>query len=335
MVKMGQNKLIKQIIETFVFTADQRLGLFWRLLVYLFLFMLVLGTAQGALVSLDERELTFPKMIGGVFYLIVASAGIIGITALSRRFLDRRPWQAIGLSHIGKNIPQILFGWFAACAMIGLVFAIEYALGWVRIEGNEVAVSGWSFVLDRIVGGLLLRFAIGVTEEIVFRGYVFQNLGEQYPVWFSSLITGLLFAFIHGNVGVGYLVGCVLISTFLIMTRLATGTLWFAIAFHGGWNWMQSQVLGLMHVNTPAYGHALLHLSQRGPELFVGRAPAIEGGLIILGLMVVALGGIWFYMRRMQPAVSWNSYLASTGGPIPAGFVGRGEAQELGDRGDY
>ena len=93
MVNMNWQKLKEQIAEIFLSTGDRRLGLFWRLLVYLFLFMLVLGTAQSALVSLDERELPLPQTIGGGFYLIVASTGIIGVTALSRRFLDRRPWQ--------------------------------------------------------------------------------------------------------------------------------------------------------------------------------------------------------------------------------------------------
>ena len=325
---MNRQKFNEQIMETFVFTADRRLGLFWRLLIYLFLFMIVLGFAQRALVSLDERELPLPETIGGTFYLVAGSAGIIGITALSRRFLDRRPWQGIALPHVGKSILQILLGWLVGCALIALIFAIEYVLGWVRVEGNEVATSGWGYVLDSVVGGLFLRFAVGVTEEIAFRGYIFQNIGEQYPVWLATLITGLLFAIVHGVLEVGYLIGVVLISTFLIITRLATGSLWFAIAFHGGWNWMQSQVLGIMHVNTPPYGHALLHLSQRGPELLVGRAPGIEGGLIAVALMVVALGGSWFYVRRMQPAVNWNVYLTSTGESIPTERVGTDRAQE-------
>jgi membrane protease YdiL (CAAX protease family) len=328
MVKMNRQKFNEQIIETFTFTADRRLGLFWRLLVYLFLFMIVLGTTQRALVSLDERELSLPETIGGAFYLVAGSAGIIGITALSRRFLDRRPWQGIALPHIGKRIPQILLGWLVGCALIAVIFAVEYVLGWVGIEGNEVVTSGWGFVLDSLVGGVLLRFAVGVTEEIVFRGYVFQNLGEQYPVWLATLITGFLFAIVHGALEMGYLTGVVLISTFLIVTRLATRSLWFAIAFHGGWNWMQSQVLGIMHVNKPAYGHALLHLSQRGPGLFVGRAPLIEGGLIAIGLMIVALGVAWFYARRTRPAVTWNAYLDSTGEPLPVERAGVGGSQE-------
>jgi membrane protease YdiL (CAAX protease family) len=328
MVKMNRQKFNEQIMETFAFTTDRRPGLFWRLLVYLFLFIIVLGTVQHTLVSLDERELPLPETMGGVFYLVVGSIGIIGITALSRRFLDRRPWQGIALTNIWKGIPQIFLGWLVGCALIALIFAIEYVLGWVHIEGNEVAASGWGFVLDCLVGGLLLRFAVGLTEEIVFRGYIFQNIGEQFPVWLATLITGLLFAIVHGSLGVGYLIGVVLISTFLIITRLATRSLWFAIAFHGGWNWMQSQVLGLMHVNTPGYRYALLHLSQRGPELFVGHAPEIEGGLIAIGLMVVAIGCAWLYMRRRQPDVNWKVYLASTGEPIPAERAGAGRSHE-------
>jgi membrane protease YdiL (CAAX protease family) len=316
---MNRQKFSDQIVETFMSTGERRPRLFWRLLVYMFLFMLVLGTAQHALVSLDERELPLPQTIGGGFYLIVASTGIIGVTALSRRFLDRRPWRGIALTNIWKGIPQTLLGWLIGCVLIALIFAVEYVLGWVRIEGNEVATSGWNFVWDWLVGGLLLDFTVGV---------IFQNLGEQCPIWLATLITGFLFAIVHGSLGLGYFIGVVLISTFLIITRLATRSLWFAIAFHGGWNWMQSQVLGIMYVNTPGYHHALLHLSQHGPAFFVGRAPEIEGGLIPIVLMVVAISGAWFYVRRAQPAVDWNVYLSSTGEPIPAERAGAGRSQE-------
>jgi hypothetical protein len=328
MEKMNWQKFSEQIMETFMITRDRRLGLFWRLLVYLFLFMIVLGTAQQALVSLNDRELSLPQITGGVFYLIVASGGIIAVTALSRRFLDRRPWRGIALTNVWKSIPRILLGWLMGCVLITFIFIIEYLLGWVQIEGYEVATSGWGLMLDWLVGGLLLDFAIGITEEITLRGYIFQNLGEQYPVWFATLITGLLFSVLHGNLGLGYFIGVVLISTFLIITRLGTRSLWFAIAFHGGWNWMQSQVLGIMNVNSPEYGHALLHLSQSGPEIFVGHAPAIEGGLLAIGLMVLAIGGTWFYVRRKQPALNWNDYLASTGEPVPAERLGEDRSHE-------
>lgn len=318
-------KFKKQIVETFAFTTNRRLGLFWRCLLYLFFWIIALGISQYMKVSADKRGL--PQIVSGLLYLVVASSSIIGITALFRRFLDRHPWKGIGLTNIWKSLPHMILGWFTGCVLIAFVFAIEYVLGWIHIEGNEIAVSGWPFVLDWIVGGFLTFLAVGITEEVSCRGYLFQNLGEQFPLWLTALIVGVVFVSLHGNQGMGYFFGVVLISVFLVLTRLATKSLWFAITFHGAWDWMQMRVLGIGQVHKPDFGHALLHVSQHGPELFVGRSPQIEGGLIISGLLVVAIGCIWFYMQRMQRAVTWNSYLTDTGEPISTRNLPVDEAQ--------
>ncbi|WP_248484459.1 CPBP family intramembrane glutamic endopeptidase [Tepidibacter aestuarii] len=51
-----------------------------------------------------------------------------------------------------------------------------------------------SFGLDRWLGGIIL---VGFTEEIVFRGFLFQKLMEFTSFWKANLITSLLFLIIH------------------------------------------------------------------------------------------------------------------------------------------
>ena len=312
-MRISRRNILRHVLDIFAFTHDIRPGLFWRVLIYLFLFLIVLGLTQSARLSLLERSLSWPETTAGAFYLFAGSAGMLAVTALSRRFLDRRPWQGIALPAIWKGGSHILLGWLAGCGLIAILFVIEYMLGWIRIEGNEVAASGWGVALDWIVSGILLKFTIGFTEEIAFRGYIFQNMAEKFPLWLALILTGILFAIVHGNQGSGYFVSVLLISAFLSMTRLGTRSLWFAIAFHGGWDWMQSEVLGIMNVNKPNYGHALLHVSQHGPGLFAGRAPAIEGGLLALLLAAFAFVCAWSYAKRRQPAINWHIYLADTG----------------------
>jgi membrane protease YdiL (CAAX protease family) len=305
-----------QLRDTLAITADRRPGLIWRLLVYLFPALITLAVSQGVMAALGGQRLPFPQTTAGALYLGLGAAWILGITAQCRRFVDRRPWGGIGLARSRRAVRQVLLGWLVGCLLIMLVFAIEYALGWARVEGNEVATSGLGPALDYVLGGLLLMLGVGFTEEVVFRGYVFQNVGEQFPLWFAALVTGCLFAAAHGAQGELYFASAILVSTFLICTRISAGSLWFAIAFHGGWNWMQTSVLGISQVNAPEYGHALVHVSQSGPELFVGAAPMIEGGLIVIGLLLAILMGKWLHSHGTDSAVSWRARLSGTGEPV-------------------
>ena len=108
-------------------------------------------------------------------------------------------------------------------------------------------------------GGMLLRFGlphpslhavtwnsvlstsilIGVFEEIPFRGFVFQKLQEQFPVWISNLLSSLLFLGIHlpGWVMLHALTWSNVLSIFVLGVMFAvifyfSKTLWSSIITH-------------------------------------------------------------------------------------------------------
>jgi hypothetical protein len=89
--------------------------------------------------------------------------------------------------------------------------------------------------------------------------------------------------------------------TFTIL-RLATGSLWFPIVFHAAWDWVQVYLIGVANVGQAGHDPALVRVSQNGPGLWVGQAPAIEGGLVyslaILGALSAAAGYAAWRGRR-------------------------------------
>src|SRR6266699_1256460 len=145
--------------------------------------------------------------------------------------------------------------------IVALVFGLESASGWIHIVGFEGGTNALTLLLD----SLLLSLAFGVCEEICFRGYIFQNLGESSPIWLATLLTGLIFGAFHLlEVGVGlrgfsFLLFILLLNMFLVLARLLTRSLWLAIGFHTAFDWMAINVgLGAVVL---AYGH-LLHVAR-------------------------------------------------------------------------
>ncbi|MBN1437768.1 MAG: CPBP family intramembrane metalloprotease [Anaerolineales bacterium] len=307
------NRLSRGLWSVFFITPEGRIGLFWRIAAGLFFFLIVAGLSQSALLRADENPL-FSETAKGALYLAAAAGGMLAATALARRLLDRRPWRGIGLTRVDRGLPLLLLGWTAGCALIALLFAVECSFGWMRIEGFGSAEAGWATALDKLAGAALVSLAVGMTEETAFRGYLFQNLGEEFPLWFAVPAAGCLFALLHGNAGWGYFLGVSLIGAFFCLTRLGSGSLWFVIGFHGAWNWAQSKVFGL-GMSGRADPFSLLRIRETGPEVFLGRGAEIEGGLTAIGLIAAALICAWFYARRRHPGLGWGTRLSGDGNP--------------------
>lgn len=302
-----------KLLRTFFITLDKRPGLVWRLLVYFFLWMFVIGISQSTRLSLIDSGISHAELIANAFYLLAGISGIIIITILARVFQDRQPLRGMALSIQWTSILRLLLGWLAACGLIALIFLLEYALGWIQITGNELEITGWNYFLESLLTGACLQLCVGFTEEVGFRGYVIQNIGEEYPLWFAALLVGFLFAGLHTDLSIGYFVGVVMMSTFFIMTRFTTGSIWFAIGFHGAWNWMQSKIMCLNAESFRSCTHTLLHLQQTGPALLLGDPSNMEGGLFSIGAFLILIITCGIVFRKQLPVQFWRRTLSGTG----------------------
>jgi membrane protease YdiL (CAAX protease family) len=215
----------------------RRLPLFWRILSYLFLFILVNLLANLARVGLDALGL--PPLLTRLAFTLVYIAGVLGLTYIYRRSVDRKAWSDIGLPALTAQILQLVGGLVFGVLLAGLIFGFEYIFRWIQIVGYTSDATAVTLLID----SLLLGAAFGVSEEICMRGYLFQNLGENRPVWQAILITGIIFGAFHllsvgfGLRGATFFVFAFLLNIFLVLTRLVTGSLWTAIGFHTAFDW--------------------------------------------------------------------------------------------------
>lgn len=96
---------------------------------------------------------------------------------------DQFDWRRVGFSFII---------WFL---ILGLLLLFDLTLG-AQLVLNFDAVS---FAVLLLVSFTLLPIQTTV-EEVLFRGYLFQQIGKVFPVsWVGILITGTLFGLMHGS----------------------------------------------------------------------------------------------------------------------------------------
>jgi hypothetical protein len=97
----------------------------------------------------------------------------------------------------------------------------------------------------------LLGFAVqGPAEEVLFRGYVLENMRDQWGVRWAIVLSSVGFALFHTlnpEFGVLPFINLVLFGAGTALYRLYVddGRLWGVFGIHTCWNWLQQVVFGL------------------------------------------------------------------------------------------
>lgn len=229
---------------------------------------------------------------------LASAAAITLATGFARRFLDRRSWVSLGFQFDRHTLPDLLVGFAVPGLLMGLVFAAEWALGWVQFEGWAWEGGAWGAAVLGLLGGLALFCAVGYEEELLSRGYQLQNLVEGTNLRVGLFLTATLFSILHlFNPGAGWasFLGILAAGYFLAFGWLRTRQLWLSIGLHIGWNFFEGTIFGF-----PVSGLDMFRLMRHtvsGPAWFTGGAFGPEAGLIILPAMAIGGSLIWLYTR--------------------------------------
>jgi hypothetical protein len=254
--------------------------------------VLYLAATFFAALALHRVAPGAPKWANYVSHGVLWIAGVLLVTWLARTKVNRQPWR--GMATPAPQLGRFFLGFAVGAALLLSVFAVQFGLGWLRVSG----IAPLETVGPRILLALLPSFGVGVCEELAFRGYILQVLGERMPIWAAAGLTALIFAMFHmtlGGFGPGFVITVIGLSLTFTLLRFATGSLWFPMGLHAAWDWVQVYLVGVSNVGSPP-GHdpALIRVTQSGPGLWVGQAPSIEGGLIyalaVAGALAVAYG---------------------------------------------
>lgn len=177
--------------------------------------------------------------------------------------------------------------------------AVLGALGAVSWRGNPGA-------MDALPAALAIFAAVAVTEEVLFRGFIFQRLIDGLGVWPAQVLIAGLFLLTHSAAlqdagALGYLASANIFVASLMFgfAFIATRSLAMPIGIHFAANFVQGYVLGFGVSGSGQEG--LLSPLLKGPDWLTGGAFGLEAsapGFVAVTLTATAL---WFW-RRLQPA---------------------------------
>jgi membrane protease YdiL (CAAX protease family) len=190
-----------------------------------------------------------PPVAQGAFALV--GLGVVEGLALCAvllvwHFVDRQPVARLGLARAGAT-RLWLRGAGVAALMMGFIVLAWYTL----LDGATWDVNPDSVRATVVLVGGLLGFAIqGPAEELVFRGYILENVRAQWGLRWAVVVSSICFGLLHArNPAFGPLpfLNLVLfgVATALYKIRVDNGQLWGVFGIHTVWNWLQQVVFGL------------------------------------------------------------------------------------------
>jgi membrane protease YdiL (CAAX protease family) len=201
-----------------------------------------LAYTLGQTVVPDPARGTF-----GLLALGVAEGVALGAVLLIWRLVDRQPVAALGLDVADAPRRRWLKGALIAALMMGFVVVVGYSL----IDGATWDVNPDLLRASVALVGGLIGFAVqGPAEELLFRGYILQNVRKQWGLPHALVASSLAFALLHASnpaFGVLPFINLLLfgLGTALYRVYVDADQLWGVFALHTIWNWLQQVVFGL------------------------------------------------------------------------------------------
>jgi membrane protease YdiL (CAAX protease family) len=267
--------------------TEVRVG--WRLLLFLTLLVVILLALSAPLKMSGVRSDLVAR--------IITLAAAIGASFVMTRFVNKKPFDAIGLSLHQNTFREFGIGCLLGFLMISGVFVVELMAGYIHVQWRGYSVLECTGVL----GLSLVLFAVAAfAEELLFRGYAFQTLLQWITFLPAMLVFSLLFAYAHyfnPNVTALSLVNVGLAGMWLSVAYMKTRSLWLPFGLHVSWNFAQTSFYSFPTSGGSFEGQKLSDLIQTGPEWVTGGAFGPEGGVLATVALVVCT---WYILKSIH-----------------------------------
>lgn len=295
---MGQGEMEAQTRRFSNWSPVGRIVLFLVLSVLTGLFCASMGVVIAwAWLSLEHEMPLMVSQLPSEHQFVISAAAISAsyppLLLLTFAFMRRAGYSSLesfGLTRENWHRDLVLGVLFGA-AFVAVMFSLYALTNLVRFEpAQQIHWVRW------LIFSFWLCPLIGLTEELVFRGYLLSEAEMWRGRKFAIVFTSILFWLVHlgqGNVHEPLgIAGTLTLSIVFALTRYFTGGLWFPIGFHAGYDWAAICFGGDSGLGFPT----LTDFKPNVPYWLVG--PSGHIGVLDLVFYLALLASIVFLMPR-------------------------------------
>jgi membrane protease YdiL (CAAX protease family) len=236
----------------------------------------------GSLTVMKGTGLAEQTLSSVILTVGIATILIIALTVIFRRFIDRRSIKSMGFQWAPFQVDAFI-GFNLGITLLGSATLLLHVTG--NLEWSEA-----HFNAGDLSKGLFLMVLIAITEELVFRAYILNNLLDSLNKWVALGVSAGMFTLAHAsNPGISSVAvaNILLAGALLGINYIYTRNIWFAVFFHFSWNFIQGPILGYTVSGLPLQG--ILQPDLKGPWWLTGGAFGLEGSFITTCVLVITL----------------------------------------------
>ena len=265
----------------------------------LFLFLYPAGWFISQVCYLFKRDISSNSLsIIGTSITFILFLGILP-TWGKIRWKTNDLWLSLGLDFKNKStaLKNFFRGFIFSIFLLIILFIFFLLCGWIdRIEYVR---------LNEILNALLLIFSIVLAEEIIFRGWLMEEMVLLYGFRRGLIFQSAIFSFAHYRADIGFLAlipfftGLFLFGIVLTLRRIFDkGSLWGCVGIHGG-------LVGLWYL----FDSGMVSFSINTPYFFLGPSRNMVNPIgSVVGIIILLI--TIFFQRRLFART--GRFLAST-----------------------
>lgn len=301
---------------TFFLDESRRLRTFWRFLIFgagsvvgqiavgmvvviVLGLWLVISEGHEAVDQFVRTGLSVKQY--GATLMVVSSvpitAAMLGWVLVCRKFFDQRSIASMGFVRPERRLSaSVVVGFLAGLLPIAAVGGAVFAAGGFLLAGFGFSVTA-AFLIPTL---LVMAFM----EEIVFRGYLLQNLLDIRRPVFGVIFTSVFFWLAHSvnpdvwRSPVITPINMIGAGVVLALAYMVSRNIWFPTALHFGWNLAQGVLLSLPISGIPVEGAIRLRLIDEAPAWLTGGGFGLEASVAVTVVEVLMIGGFLLLLQR-------------------------------------
>ncbi|MBK9392289.1 MAG: CPBP family intramembrane metalloprotease [Bacteroidetes bacterium] len=200
----------------------------------------------------------------------------------------------------------ILYGIVLGLIEIFIILLIISSSYKVEVTFNNIGIE--------ILWYIVIFFCVAISEELMSRGFIFQNLYKNSNKHLAILISSLIFSLLHSfnsSFNIFGMINILLIGILLCLLYLKNMNLSIPIGFHFSWNLLQGPILGfsVSGLNTSSIFEIINKRSDDFPFSDFG----LEGSLIstiVLGVFVIYF---YFFNKDISGKIKGSITISNNG----------------------
>ena len=207
------------------------------------LLIIVIGLPVEALINLKKSREELASGAPGVrvkhYFLTILMLWGIALPILVVWAAGGRNWAELGFTLQAGWMAYV--GW-ALAALIGAFFVYQHSVVSASAKTREEYREG--LAKNPLMGNFmphnedekrvfdLMGITAGITEEIIFRGYLIWAFSLALPLWGAAIAALLVFTFLHIYQGARQLPAIFAMGGLITLVFVLSGSIWPAIALH-------------------------------------------------------------------------------------------------------